>query len=231
MYKRILLGLIAALFLAVPALAQLPPGGIPSGTWARAPGAGLPTKFYYATDFGVSGTLLRSTGTRWKPVNGCTVLATLDTVSASIANTQTVVFQYLMPAGIMQANDRFRLFFTMTKSGTTDTGIAQVRVGTAGTASDTLVSFGANNLSAANLNGGFFWDFRAASATSIQQMAASSSVTQGYTVVGNGAFNAATAVTSIVTNPTYVNLTIASSSTNNTVAVQDAQLQLCATAN
>lgn len=231
MFKRILLGLIAALFLAVPAQAQLPPGGIPSGTWARVPGAGLPAKFYYATDYGSSGSLLRSNGTRWKPVNGCTVLATLDAVSSNIPNSETIVFQYLMPANIMQSKDRLFLYFTMSKSGSTDTGSAKVRMGTAGTTSDTQVSITIVNMAAANLVWGAFESYRADSATSIQQEGPNSTALQSYTGTSNVAFGAAATISSLVTNPIYVSLSISASSTNNTVALQDAQLHLCATAN
>lgn len=203
---------------------------ITSTAWASVPAPGNAGKLVRVSDFGTKGALLMDDGTRWKPVNGCTVLATLDAASSAIPNTETIVFQYLMPANILQSADHLRLFSTMTKSGATDTGALRVHLGTAGTTADATIA-ASTVLAAANLVGGFFWDFRLSGATTIQQLAANSAASAGYTVVGNGAFQAPTTISSAVTNALYVSVTVASSGATNTVILQDSQLHLCATAN
>jgi hypothetical protein len=167
-------------------------------------------------------------GVRWRPVSGCVTLNTLTTVSSNIANSETVVFQYQIPANVVQQYDSLRLWFTFTKSGTTDTGLVKVRMGTAGTTSDTQI-FAATPLAAANRAGGWVLDFKLISATTIQQLASSNTgAVIGYAQVGNPAIPAAVTITSAVANALYFNLTIAASSTNDTVALQDAHLQYCA---
>lgn len=234
--KKLLI-LLGVLFLSFPALGQLPAANSTStsGIWAEVPSPRVPNKFYYATDYGVSGALLHSNGTRWKPYGGCTVLATLDAPSSPIADTETIVFQYLMPANLLHATDRLRVVFTISKNGATDSAKAIPRMGILGTTSDDRINPGAgasNILSAANRNGAFFWDFRSESATSIQQLAANTAGNGSYGFTGNGALFAAPAtISSTTTNPIYFSLGINSTGATNTVALQEAQLNLCTGAN
>lgn len=206
---------------------------ITSTAWASVPAAGTAGRIAHASDFGTKGALLMDDGTRWKPVAGCAVLATLDTASANIANSETVVFQYQMPANILQTNDRLRLRYTMTKSGATDSGTSRVRVGTLGTTGDTLIMNNNPFLAAANRSGAMVQDFRLESATSLRLLGnnAASGAAMGYSAVSNNAAGAAVTIASAAANALFVSLTILSSGATDTVAIVDAALDLCASAN
>ncbi len=183
------------------------------------------------SDAGVKGSTWRADGTRWKPVNGVATLASLDTTSSNIANSETIVFQYLMPAALLQLKDRLRLTFTMTKSGATDNGTVRIRIGTAGTTSDTQInSNAATVLGAAGRQIGVIADIRVESATTALLLGVSNGNPGYYSAsTAGGADNAITIAN--VSNALYVNVSVLSSSTNDTVAIRDVQLQLIAPAN
>lgn len=206
--------------------------GIPSVAWASIPAPGTAGKIVRVSNFGTKGALLMDDGTRWKPVAGCATLATLDAVSSSVGNSETIVFQYLIPIGALQSKDRLRLALTMTKSGTTDLGDIRIRVGTAGTTSDTQIDSWAM-IAAANRTGSMLIDFRLDDATHFQELTgnAGANSLRGYSSVSSVAFGASVAISSAASNALYFNVSIFSSSTNDTVALQDAQLQLCSSAN
>jgi hypothetical protein len=205
---------------------------ITSTTWANIGSAATANKLQYVSDVGSSGSLWRSTGTRWKPVNGLAVLATLDTGLSGVANTETIAFQYLLPINALQTFDRLRFNLSLSKTGVTDSLALKVRVGTAGTTADTQV-LSVSALSATARSGSMMFDFRLASATSLQQLGSSggASITSGYSNNTSVANVAAVAITSAAANALYVTVTIASTSTNDTVGLLDAQLMLLATAN
>lgn len=205
---------------------------LPSVAYASIPAPGNAGKIVRVSDFGTKGSLLMDDGTRWKPMNGCTVLATLDTVSSSIPNSEAIVFQYAIPANALQNKDRLRLRVSLTKSGATDTATMRFRMGTAGTTGDTLLYSG-TALAAANRTSGIATDLRLETATTIQQLANSSSAgaTVGYSAVANTAAAAAVTITSAAANALFFSVSIFTSSTNDTVAMLDGQLDLCASAN
>lgn len=200
---------------------------IPSVAWASIPAAGAAGKIVRVSDVGAKGSLWMDDGTRWKPVNGQVLLATLDTTSSSIANTETIVFQYRLPAALLQVGDRLRMVFSATKSGNTDTGIYGVRVGTAGTVGGDTSIGGSTIMSASQLNGGYVFDYRVVSATSTQLLGR---VDLGYGGATTSSIPSPVSITNI-SNSLFVELTIRSNSTNNTVNVQDAQLYLIPSAN
>lgn len=204
---------------------------IPVFTWATKPASPSTGFTAFLSNVGTKGSHWFYDGTRWKPMGGAIVLATLDTTSSSIANTDTLVFSYQMPSGLLQLKDRLRLAVTMTKSGTTDTGVFKVRVGTAGTIADTQVM--TNNLvAAANLSATELLDFRLETATTLLRLGTgTSSGLNGYSTVSSLALPAVVTITDATANALYVSVTISSSSTNDTVALVDAQLQLRAKAN
>lgn len=206
------------------------PGTSVPFTWATKPAAGVEGRQILITDVANENAIFIDTGTRWKPVNGRVVLAALDTVSASIANTDTVVFQKLIPADAWQVGDRLRLRLSTSKSGATDILQLSVRIGTAGTTADTRVWNGSAYLAAANRTGGSDFDIRLESATSVLVLpnSGSTTVSLGHSTVVNVAAAAAVAISSATSNALYVSVSIQSSSTNDTVNLRDAQLELVA---
>lgn len=200
-------------------------------TWATKPVAGVAGR--EITISGVGAGVWRDNGTRWLPVNGRVVIATLDAASSNIANTETIVKQVLLPAGLLQTGDRLRFRLAISKSGATDTGTLSIRVGTLGTTSDTRVFNGSTMLGAANRSGGIDLDIRVDSATAMSVLpnSGSTATSVGYSSVVSAATAAAVTVTDASANALYVNVSIASSSTNDTVSLRDAQIELVASVN
>jgi hypothetical protein len=135
----------------------------------------------------------------------------------SIANVNTIVLQALIPAGAWQANDSLYIDYSLSKSGTTDSLNAALYIGTAGTTSDTGIFSGNGFLAAAN---------RVVSSTFVLKLASSTSVQK--TLVGsqfgsptNSAIPAPVTISSAASNALYVSLAIQSTSTNDTVGIQD----------
>lgn len=151
---------------------------------------------------------------------------TLDAVSASIANSDTIVFQKAFSAGALRAGCRLRLAMTITKSGTTDTAAVKIYMGTAGTTADDQIFASTAAIVTGNRSSGWIVDFRIESATSIQRLVnGNTGASFGYSIGASP--TAAGAVTiSNVSNALFFSVGIASSSTNDTVALLDAQLQL-----
>lgn len=203
---------------------------VPSYTWDTKPSSPTAGQEVWISDAGAGGSKWRYTGTQWKPINGTALLASLDTTSSNIANSETVVFQYQAPAGMYQVGDRLRATFTFTKSGTTDTGALHMRMGTAGTTADTSIGSLSSLLAAGNRSVGLILDFRIESATSIQRMPNGSLAIAGYST-GSSATVASAVAISNISNSLFFNISIASSSTNDTVALVDAHLFLIPKAN
>lgn len=209
------------------ALVLTGPLGLKSYTIATLPsaataGAGA---MVYASDYGVDGAVLRSNGTRWKPLGGLATLKSLDTPSASIGTAETIVFQYQMPANLLVVKDRLRLRFAMTKSGSTDLGTMRLRVGAAGTTADTQVLSQAP-LTATILAGAIDTDWRVESATSLLKLGITANGSPlGYSQTSTTAAAAAVTISNINTS-LFVSVSILSAGVSDTVILQDAQLQL-----
>jgi len=198
------------------------PAGILTTTWANKPASyptGLPV---FISNAGTTGSLWIYTGTRWKPLNGQALLASLDAVSSNIGSSATIVHQYLIPAGMLQTGDRIRARISGSKSGTTDAMTLRFYMGTAGTTSDTQVMSG-TVLAAGNRNFGTDIDFRLSSATTLQQL---SGITApfGYSTSGSTAYPAAVSITSAAANALYFSVGIFSGGATNTVAIEDSQI-------
>lgn len=183
----------------------------------------------YCSDLGANGTRMVSNGTRWRPVNGETTLKTVAAAQTGITSAETIVLQSLIPAGAWQVNDTIRIWLAATKSGTTDSGLLSVRVGTAGTTADTAITtLSAYTLmAAAGVAGGSISDIKLVSATTAQRLGTSSGATGTYqTASGSGAAAAATTISDASTNALYVSVTLKSSAANDTVGVQSGQIKL-----
>lgn len=204
-------------------------GSILTTTWANKP-ATYPTGWpVFITNAGAQGSHWVYDGTRWKPHNGTCTLATLDSATGNITNTESIVLQCLMPAGLWQTGDRLRIYAGLTKSGTTDTGNIFVHCGTAGTTGDTNVVATNGIISTARQQGVTF-DVRLESATSALMMA-STRQPIGYAGGSVTAYDAAVAISSASANALYVSVGIKSTGATDTVQAADVQIQLISKAN
>ena len=200
----------------------------PTYTWANLPAAGTAGRQAFVSNAGTKGSFWYDDGTRWKPVGGSVVLATMDSASSAINNAETNVWNPLIPAGLWQTGDRLRLYFTYAKSGTTDVGKLTVRCGTAGTF-DTMIT-NINYMAAANRHTGTIMEYRLESATSVQPLSHTTLVL-GYEQASGNAIASPVAISSAAANALYLSITIYSAGTTDTVQLVDAQLQLIAKAN
>lgn len=198
---------------------------IGSTTWANIPAAGAAGKMAFVSNAGTKGSMWLDDGTRWKPLNGAAILATLDSATGNIANTATIVLQYLIPAGMWQTGDVIRVQGTFEKSGTTDTGIVTIYIGTAGTTSDTTV-LSSTWLAATSLAVDYFVDYRLDAATTVQQV----SMNTGYSAASSNQFLSYT-ISSAAANDLYVSLAFRSGGTTNTVLSRYASISLFSKAN
>lgn len=198
-------------------------------TWASLPAAASNTwAVTVASNLGANGALVTSNGTRWAPVGGSVTLKSLGNQVTGVANSETIVLQALIPAGAWQTNDTVRIWYTMTKSGSTNTGGVTVRVGTAGTTSDTAVMALPAQMSAAQLNGGEIQDLKLISATTVQRIGGISAGNAGsfLGMFSGVAMPAAVTISDASANALFVTVTIQSSGVTDTVGMQSGQIQL-----
>jgi len=201
--------------------------GIIATTWGNRPSSAGNGQLYLFTDLGASGTLMRYANSRWRPLAGQAQLASLGAAVTGIANSETIVLQTLIPAGAWQNNDTLRIWFATIKSGATDNANITVRVGTAGTTADTAIT-GLSALAIMTATGrsvGGIFDINLVSATSAQKVGSNSGGNGAY-VGSQTAAAAATTITDASANALYVSVSLASSSTNDTLTMQTAQIQL-----
>lgn len=201
-------------------------GRIPTYTWATKPATYPVGTPIFLSDAGTKGSHWIDDGTAWKPFNGQALLASADAQSATVANSETIKFQYQMPAAFWQVGDILRLDCGLQKSGTTDTCNILVRIGTAGTTADATMGIGGSVLTASQVSGGFIYDIRLESATTATAITA---VFLGYGSGTSSAFSTKTIAN--VSNQLWINLTIASSGVSNTVTLMGAKLFYISKAN
>lgn len=193
--------------------------------WANRPSSSVSGALFFATDAGASGTLFLADGTRWRALNGEATLKLLGADSSNIANTETAVLQTQMPVDLWQVGDVLRVYFGLSKSGATDNANAVIRIGTAGSSADTAILTLNTQLAAANLTGGYTFDFKLASATTVQRIAAILA-SGAYEGSSNGAYPAAVAISSAAENALYVSVGISSSGVTDTVKMTSGGIQL-----
>lgn len=196
----------------------------PSSVFASLPAAaGVSGQVYLVTDVGASpGTLLISNGTRWKPVNGKASIRVLGPPIAGLTNVEAVSVQTALPAALLVVGDQIRIFTTASKSGTTDTGNYILRLGTAGTTSDTaLLSSGLFNL--ADRAWGHILSMKIASATSVQRSGPANSNFGSYGAVAT-TIPAATTISNI-SNALFITVDMTSTSTTDTLTIQECEIE------
>jgi hypothetical protein len=196
-----------------------------SVTWANIPAAGTAGRTIFVSNAGTKGSFWYDDGTRWKPMNGQCLLASLDSASANIGSTSTIVMQATIPAGMWQTGDIIRVQGFMEKSGATDTGITVISCGTSGTTSDTgLIS--ATWMAATSRTTDYFNDFRLESATSSQLV----SIAPGYGATTSVLASPVT-ISSAATNTLYISWGIRSSGATDTVSGRAGSVWLISKAN
>lgn len=200
------------------------PIGLASYTWATIPAAGTAGRMIFISDAGTKGSTWFDDGAHWKPLNNQALLGSLDTPSAGVNASETIAFQYKSPAAFWQLTNRLRLIGTLSKSGTTNSGVLNIRIGTAGTTGDSIV-LNSTVLSAGNRQVSFIYDIRIESATTVQLM----NNVSGYGTATSTALASATTISNI-SNALWFNVTITGGATD-TVSLTDAQLWLIAGAN
>jgi len=95
------------------------------------------------------GTLMWWDGTYWKILSPVDVVMNTTIAAGSLSTSEQILVQATLPAGLLRAGRTavFRALYA--KDGTTDTATARLRLGSAGTTSDTTLSsstgFGAAN--------------------------------------------------------------------------------------
>lgn len=96
---------------------------VTSYTWSGKPAAASYSgAMIRISDVGpvTSGSLWISNGTDWRPINGHTLLSTLDAVQSTAgAITETILYTYTIPAGLLRNKDSLRVQLWANKSGST----------------------------------------------------------------------------------------------------------------
>jgi hypothetical protein len=198
-------------------------------TWATKPSAASSSGvMIYIKDIGSGGSLWISNGTTWRPIANVLTLGALTTrQNVAAGASETIVYQTLLPAAFLNVYDRLRLFQSVSKAGTTNTGVLTFRFGTAGTTSDTSV-FSGSAISTSSRVIGNIHDFKVASATTLQHLGLgnTNSVLGSYSGSGTTAFPAAVTI-SDVSNALYFSIGITAGGTDD-LALEDCYLQYIA---
>ena len=192
-------------------------------TFANLPAAASNSgKTATVTDVGRA-SLWRSNGTRWMPDSGLLTLKHLAAAVTGITNSEQVPLQVQLPAGSWQTGDIVRFHFSLTKSGTTNSGSAHVRIGTNGTTADTQIFNGSGVLGATARVLETFYDVRLVSATSAQKVG---SATGTFGAVLTIAETAAVTITSAAANALWVSLGVLSTGATDTVGLTIGRIEL-----
>jgi hypothetical protein len=173
--------------------------------------------------------LFESNGTRWKPVNGRAVIATLDTDWTGVTGTaEQIAFQKLIQGGIIKNGDALLFSGGFGKSGTAETTTIQIRVGSTGTTADTSILTTAP-LATTNVTHGMYLEFRRQSATSLQR--GMNGATQNPFGASSAARGSATTLASSLDSVAqYITLTMTQSSTAETPSAWGFRVELITSA-
>lgn len=174
---------------------------------------------------GSTGSLWVSDGVRWKPMNGSVQLHVAPSRATMRGTGEVILGGVLVPAGVFQNRDRLELKMSFSKSGTSETATAKLRVGTAGTTSDTLI-VSSSLLATTNISAESKLKYRRESATSIQKLGNSATFTGVEGAVTTGAFPAANTVANMDTSGVYFSIIGSMSGTVEVFALEDFEVIL-----
>ena len=149
---------------------------------------------------------------------GVRPLYTLPAPSSMSGTTETVLAQFVIPAGLLGVLDRLEMRFSTTKSGTADTGTIRFRCGTAGTTADTLLS--THVMYDINDSYGALADFKRTSTTGLQKLG-NGSVATAYAGGSATNFVAEVVVGDMGAAPYYLSMTGQLGAAVESVTLQD----------
>lgn len=146
-------------------------------------------------------------------------------VNVTASSAETIVAQYQLPAGYLRQYDRLRLWSTFSKSGSTDTGTVNFKVGTAGTTADTTI-YGGTAFNAASRTLATINDFKISDATHIQHCGnnANTPLIGSYIGVNSSAAYPSSVAISNISNSLYLTVTVTPGTTDD-IALEDFRLE------
>lgn len=203
-------------------------GSITSTTWTArtsAVTAGAGAVIRVSDIGGATGSQFVSDGTNWRPLNGTANLYVLPSRVTMTGTTETAVASYPIPIGLLQNGDRIQIRNTFSKTGTSETLTHRYRIGTNCTKADTG-AFTSTAMTTVQVSNGFMIDFERASSTTIQRVG--NAGTNPYSGISSLAFPSAITVSSLDSNTVCITTTLMSSSTVETMAMEDMTIQLFA---
>lgn len=199
-------------------------------TWANRPVLSSTQRGgFYATDVG-SGNLFNWDGSRFKAVNGSVLLDSIDTANSSTtATTQQNLNpnHRLIPAGVIGANDRLRIWLGASKNGTTAAITLRVHFGPLGTISDPVIAT-ILDLATTNVSYGTLMEFKRISATQLQKQG-NGNPGDSYGGANATAYPAAVTVSSMDTTGMYLSISSQADVSGEIVTLQDYTLELYST--
>ncbi len=144
---------------------------IGSSTFASLPAASSVPAFiqpFYVSDVGINGSYWVSNGTNWRLMTSPQMVKGLSTPIADNGGTGIAIqSQILFPPGSLQVGSRLRVELATYKAGTAQTHTWVIKMGSAGTTSDTsLMTY---QLSASNIQLATLLDFMIDSNTTIHE--------------------------------------------------------------
>ena len=176
---------------------------------------------YFATDVGIGGSNWYSDGVRWRLVSGSTVLYNNYTDVVSAANTnEQILDQFLIPAGLIKDGDIVCVKNRNDKSSTVDTCTTRLRLGTAGTVADALISQTAQPATTSRTSY-LLKEFVFVSATSVRRGTMETAAS-----IGVSTSIAADVTVSNVSNALYLSLTTQMTTGAETMAVKQFIVEL-----
>jgi len=150
-------------------------GGATTGTYTNMLAVSSPTtgQQFIVTNLGIGPSLWMYNGTNWRPEGGKILLRSLPLSVTGVVNSlEQIMDQFTLPMNLLTKNgDRLAFKFAYEKNGTADTLQIRIRIGTAGTTSDTIL-FSSSALTGANKSVGSLKDFRRVNATTLQHLGA-----------------------------------------------------------
>ena len=181
----------------------------------------------YVSNWGAKGTLAMSDGSsRWRPVNGRTMLAKMTVAISGINNTAQRVLRAQIPAGMIAAGDDIELLFSLIKSGGTDTARLSAYYGPTGDNTDTaIIGYSAyQQVAAASRGGGIIGRIATISATSVQRTGNAASSGSAYGAISASASSLATTVPDMSAAATWVSVYVDSSGATDTITAPDIEI-------
>lgn len=175
------------------------------------------------SDVGIGGSFWYSDGVRWRALGRVFLPVTTND---SVGNTNQVVGQALIPAGLIQAGDQIRTRWSALKSGTAQTATLGLYMGnTSGVVGASNLYYNTSVLAAATIRGHAEWGFKRLTATTIKHLSITGSVGLGASTVDT----TPDAVFDFDTTPQYLQLCCSFAAGAETVNVREFDVEVLTT--